>query len=163
MFDIVTSRDFLSKLEADYADFKAQPDSARHALNCIITAYHIYEWVWGDWLKTDDVAWCSLSIRDKKTFEDWLHVNCPEFAVLESLTNGAKHFIRENTSRETQRVAGFGSGPFGIGPFGRSYLLIDYGSDKAERWQTAEQLIDSAVMFWRRFFDSHRPEALSPT
>lgn len=35
IFDIVTSRDFLAKLEADYCDFKVQPDSARHALNCV--------------------------------------------------------------------------------------------------------------------------------
>jgi hypothetical protein len=45
MFDIITSRDFLGKLEADYKDFKAQSDSARYALNCIITAYHLHVWV----------------------------------------------------------------------------------------------------------------------
>jgi len=61
MFDIITSRDFLAKLEADYTDFKAQPDSARHALNRIITAYHLHEWIWGDWLKTDYATWKKLS------------------------------------------------------------------------------------------------------
>ena len=57
MFDIVTSQEFLAKLEADCTDFKAQPDSARHALNCIITAYHLHEWVWGDWLNADYATW----------------------------------------------------------------------------------------------------------
>jgi hypothetical protein len=42
MFDIVTSQDFLNKLDAEYADFKAQPDSTRHALNFIMTAYHLH-------------------------------------------------------------------------------------------------------------------------
>jgi hypothetical protein len=41
------------ELVADYADFKTQPDSARRAPNCIITAYHVHEWVWGHWLKTE--------------------------------------------------------------------------------------------------------------
>jgi hypothetical protein len=154
MFNI-TSQDFLAKLEADYADFKAQPDSARHALNCIITAYHLYEWVWGDWLKTDHVTWGKLSIRGRETFKDWLYSNCPGFAVMESLTNGAKHFVRK-TNPETQHVSGYGCGPYGVGPYGRPYLLIDYGADKSERWQTAEQVIGEAVTFWRDFFSKYR-------
>ena len=48
MFDIITSRDFLAKLEADFEDYERNPQSARHAVNCVITAYHIHEWVWGD-------------------------------------------------------------------------------------------------------------------
>jgi len=30
---------------------------ARHALNCILTAYRLHEWVCGDWLQTDYEAW----------------------------------------------------------------------------------------------------------
>jgi hypothetical protein len=57
MFDMLSSHDFFKKLEADYVEFKAQPDSSRHALNCIMTAYHLYEWVWGDWLNADYETW----------------------------------------------------------------------------------------------------------
>ena len=161
MFDIITSRDFLSKLEADYADFKAHPDSPRHALNCIITAYHLHEWIWGDWLKADFVTWSKLSIRDKETFRGWLLDEWTGFVVVENLANGAKHFVRK-TSAETQRVAGYGCGPYGVGPYGQPYLLIDYGADKSERWQTAEQLLNDAVTFWRRFFDAHHPVDTRP-
>ena len=42
MFDIITSRDFLAKLEADFADFEKEPGSARLALNCAITGYHLH-------------------------------------------------------------------------------------------------------------------------
>jgi hypothetical protein len=161
MFDIITSRDFFSKLEADFIDFKDQPDSTRHALNCIITAYHLYEWVWGDWLKIDHATWRKLSVQSKETFKDWLKREWPGFAVLEGLTSGAKHFIRK-TSPETKRVAGFGSGPYGIGPYEKPYLLIDYGADKPERWQTAEHLIDDSLAFWRRFFVTHRSAAAAP-
>jgi len=34
MFEINTSRDFLAKLEADFADFEKEPRPARSALNC---------------------------------------------------------------------------------------------------------------------------------
>jgi hypothetical protein len=60
MFNITTCRDFHSKLSADFDDFAKEQDSARLALNCIITAYHLHEWVWGDWLKTDYAAWKEL-------------------------------------------------------------------------------------------------------
>jgi hypothetical protein len=51
LFDIVTSYDFLAKLEEDYDDFVKEPHSSRLALNCAITAFHLHEWVWGDWSK----------------------------------------------------------------------------------------------------------------
>lgn len=150
MFNISTSRDFLAKLEADYADFKAQPDSARHALNCIITAYHLYEWVWGDWLKTDHATWKKLHIRDIESFRKWVTTAWSGFQTAEALANGAKHFTRAPV---TERIAGYGRGPYGIGPYGRPYLLIDHGSSAtAPRWQTAEQLLDEGIVFWKAFF-----------
>jgi hypothetical protein len=154
VFDIITSQEFLTKLEANYADFKAQPDSTRHALNCIMTAYHLHEWVWGDWLKTDYETWQKIGgIRDRDSFKVRLSQLWSGMTVMKELTNGAKHF--RTGSVETERIAGFGSGPFGIGPFGKPYLLIDYGVDAVPRYQTAEQLIDDAVTFWRNFFGSH--------
>jgi hypothetical protein len=56
MFDIITHRDSHAKLKADFDDFANEEDSARLALNCAITAYHLHEWVWGDWLKTDTLC-----------------------------------------------------------------------------------------------------------
>ena len=56
MFDIITSRDFLEKLEGDFADFSEAPHSTRLALNCAMTAYHLHEWVWGEWLKNQSAG-----------------------------------------------------------------------------------------------------------
>jgi hypothetical protein len=43
-------------------------------------------------------------------------------------------------------------GPFGIGPYGQSYLLIDYGNEAADaRWETGQQLIEAVVAFWDGF------------
>ena len=84
----------------------------------------------------------------------------PGFALLRTLTTGEKHFVRAMIEN-TRHVAGYGSGPYSVGPFGESYLLIDYGAEKPDRWKTAEQLLDSAVQFWRDFFATHRPERIS--
>lgn len=50
-------------------------------------------------------------------------------------------------------------GPFGIGPFGASYLLIDYGTDAGDdRYKTAKDLIEAVVTFWNIFFERYLPE-----
>lgn len=157
MFDIQTAKDFLQKLLDDHADFKKQPDSARLALNCALTAYHMHEWVWGDWLKTDYEVWRVLGIKDKKSFLAWIERTHPWFQLVQALADGTKHFTRQ-LSNSVHRVRGYGQGPYGVGPFGRPYLLLDYGESAGEhRWQTAEQLLDGVVDFWTRFFTAYHP------
>ena len=161
MFDIINSRAFYAKLVADFDDFMKEPYSARLALNCAITAYHLHEWVWGDWLKSDYAVWKVLGIRDKDTFLAWIDRVCPWFPAVQDLANGAKHFVRDQ-GFQTMRVGGYGEGPYGVGPYGQGYLLIDYGEGAGEhRWQPAAHLLEVVVRFWREFFDKYHPEATS--
>jgi hypothetical protein len=51
MFDINNSRDFYQKLLQDFDDYMEQQDSVRHAMNCAITAHHLADWIWGDFVK----------------------------------------------------------------------------------------------------------------
>jgi hypothetical protein len=158
MFNITTSRQFFEKLLEEQKDLNEDRTSARHALNCIITAYHLHEWIWGDWLKDDFEAWRALGIRDKDSFVAWLDGRCYWFSVFQELANGAKHFIRD--THEVARLAdGWGSGPFGIGPFGHPYLYVDFGDDKEpnDRYRTVTRLVDEAVAFWRGFIDEYHP------
>jgi hypothetical protein len=92
MFDIITSRDFLAKLEADLDEFMKETHSTRLPLNCAMTAYHLHEWVRGDWLKTDHATWKALKIRDKDSFIACIETACPGFTTIQQLTNGTKHF-----------------------------------------------------------------------
>jgi hypothetical protein len=116
----------------------------------VITAYHLHEWIWGDWLKADYATWQRIGLRDLASFREWLTTAWPGFQTAEALTNGAKHFTQAPV---TERIAGYGEGPYGIGPYGEPYLLIDHGSSAAaQRWQTAEQLLDEGVAFWKDFF-----------
>jgi len=162
MFDINTSRDFLAKLEADFADYAKEPGSGRLALNCAMTAYHMREWVWGDWLQTDCAVWKALKIRDDKSFLAWIDKACPWFPVIQALTNGAKHFVRDQ-SFQALRVsalpflwdipgAGFDEGSWdGPMPYvtdGEEFLLFDFGPEAAEhRWMPAAMLLEVVVRF----------------
>jgi hypothetical protein len=173
-FDITTSRDFLAKLEADFADYMKEPDSARLALNCAITAYHLHDWVWGDWLKKNGTVRKTLGICDKESFLAWIDKTCPEFPAIQTLTNGTKHFAH-NQKLEASRVgapplifddpyAGLDVGAFdGPIPYvaeshGKGYLLIDYGPAASEhRWVPAQSLLEAVMRFWRAFFERHAP------
>ncbi len=172
MFDIITSRDFLAKLEADFADYAKEPGSGCLALNCALTAYHMHEWVWGDWLKTDYAVWKALDIRDDKSFLAWIDKACPWFPVIQALTNGAKHFAR-NQPFQALRVGappfmpdvpgagldeGHWDGPMPYVTGGKEFLLFDFGPEAAEnRWMPAAMLLEVVVRFWREFFEKYAP------
>jgi hypothetical protein len=178
MFSIDTSRDFLAKLEADFTDYAKEPGSGRLALNCAMTACHLHEWVWGDWLKTDYTVWKTLGIRDLETFLAWIDRTCPWFQVIQGLTNGAKHFVR-NQPVQALRVgappfmldtpgAGFDEGHLdGPMPYvsgGKEFLLFDFGPEAAEhRWMPAATLLERVVRFWREFFEKYAPPPHSET
>ena len=172
MFGIDTSRDLLAKLEADFADYAKEPASGRLALNCAMTAYHMHEWVWGDWLKTDNAVRKALGIRDVETFLAWIDRECPWFPVVQGLTNGAKHFI-PNQPVQALRVGapplildtpgcGLGEGALdGPIPYvtdGKEFLLLDFGPEAAEyRWIPAAMLLEVVVRFWREVFEKYAP------
>jgi hypothetical protein len=180
MFSIETSRDFLAKLEADFADYAREPGSGRLALNCAMTAYHMHEWVWGDWLKNDEETRKTLGIsKSKGSFVSWIEKACPWFWWMQNLTNGTKHFSR-NLSFKALRVSLLPSarnlpnagaedshwdGPMPYLTGGPDVLLIDNGPEAGElhdRYMPAAMLLEVVVRFWREFFEKYAP-AVSPS
>jgi hypothetical protein len=172
MFNIVTSRDYLAKLEADFADFMKEPGSARLAVNCAVTAYHLHEWVWRDWLKNDQSTRQALGIaKDRRDFLAWIGRACVWFLCIQEVANGTKHSL--NPSFKAMRVsllpsarelpnAGFedshwdGPMPFITGD--AENLLIDNGPEAGEhRWMLAGTLLFVVVQFWREFFERYAP------
>lgn len=158
MFDIKNSRDFLAKLYEDYDELAKKRDSVRLAINAALTAYHLAEWVWGDWLKTDYATWRALGIRDEEGFMAWLDAQPTFFADMQRIANGSKHFIRQ-VSQSTQRSAGYGQGGFGVGGYGVPSLQIEIETkwDGNKRWIEAPILIENMVIFWRDFFLKYSP------
>ena len=156
MFDIKTSRDFYQKLLEDFADLQDDPRSARLAINCCITAYHMHEWVWGDWLKTDYATWKNFGIRDKETFLSWLDENEPWFQLMQDICNGSKHFDRK-ASQQTKVAGGFDSGRFDETAFDSQQLEIEAQVGEHKTWILAEIVIESVVKFWRDFFQEYSP------
>lgn len=164
MFDILNARDFYAALVEDFDDFVAEPHSSRRALHCAITAYHLHEWVWGDWLAKDEAGRDTLGIsgRNRDLFLKWIDRHCVWFRSVQDLANGTKHFTR-STGFEALLVRGSGDGVLGVSPYGKGYLVIDWGEAAGDlRWQPAGHLLEVVVRFWRDFFHNYLPETDLP-
>lgn len=86
-------------------------------------------------------------LTKKKDFVDFLDQNCPHFELVQGLTNGSKHAFPVHSGGE---VEGYGNGPFGIGPFGAPYLLIDLGAGAGtgmDRYLVASSVIEGAARY----------------
>ncbi|WP_316159672.1 hypothetical protein [Bradyrhizobium sp. SZCCHNRI3042] len=160
MFDIVNSRDFYQKLLEDFDDYMEQPESARHAMNCAITAHHMADWTWVDFVKGDVALKANLKIKNKDGFMKWIELHSPWYAVIQSISNGSKHFLREN-AKGTQKIEGWGMGGWGQGPFGRSYLALETSPTDPKNTPVSH-LLEVVIRFWRDFLKTHGPYETLP-
>lgn len=161
MFDPLSCRDFYAMLVEDFDDFMAAPHSARRAWHCAITAYHLHEWVWGDWLKRNQPMRDALRVNSRTDFLNWIERHCVWFLFIQQLATGAKHFVRTPGSQPIH--VGYGQGPYGLGPYGQGYLMLDFGEEAGdERWQTAATYLEVVVRFWRDFFRAYLPDPHLP-
>jgi hypothetical protein len=156
MFDINNSCDFYQKMLEDFDDYMQQQDSARLAMNCAITAHHMADWVWGDFLKGNAILKAKLGIKTKDDFMAWIDGQTDWYELVQSISNGSKHFIRQ-ASTEIVKYGGWGEGGFGHGPFGADYLAIRLHGP--EVWQSLPLtiLFEGVICFWRDFLRKHGP------
>lgn len=151
MFDINNSVEFYAKLLAEFDDFMADQASSRHAMNTAITAHHLYDWVWAEFLEGDPVLRSKLGVgRQKKDFARWIDSQSPWFQVMQQISNGTKHFVRQY-AEGFENVGGYGKGGYGLGPYGHSYLAMDTGHEDA-RYLPLSHIFEVVIRFWRDIF-----------
>jgi hypothetical protein len=155
MFAITNAAEFFAKVREDLVALEQKIDDSGRAMNCILSTYHLHEWVWSYLLKpTIPRKLGSMMVSDKSSFIALLETACPHFRLLQQLTNGTKHCAPVHP---TAKIEGYGMGPYGIGPPGTSYLLIDQGEEipGADRWVVASEMLRKIVTFWDEFFEQH--------
>jgi hypothetical protein len=90
----------------------------------------------------------------------WIDTQTVWYGLVQSLSNGSKHFIRK-AAEGTQKIEGFGMGGFGQGPFGMSYLAIEV-SPTDPKFLPMDQLFEVVIRFWRDFLRDNGPYAPLP-
>ncbi|UPK23443.1 hypothetical protein [Bradyrhizobium sp. 131] len=153
MFGIDSAVSFYGKMLEDYDDFVEQPGSPRHAINCMLSAYHIAEWIWGDWLQTDYVTWTALGIRDKPSFLAWVDQAQPWFRITQAVANGSKHFaskLAKTKSSPTYAQDGYVED-------GYQERMLEVEVEDG-RWIEAVIVVEEVVMFWSDFLKQYGPQ-----
>src|SRR5258708_636357 len=128
--------------------------ASRHAINCAISAFHMAEWIWGDWLEKDYLTWGKLKIRTRDEFFGWVDSRTPWFKIAQSIANGSKHFaskLQNTKSSGTYAAPGYAQPGYQT-----QYLEVEIEDD---RWIEAVIVLEDVVMFWESFFTTYRPEA----
>lgn len=90
----VSPREMFEKMILEFGDFKLNTDSTRHAINFVLTAHHLKEWVWKSYLKGNKTLREKISplIQDKNSYHSFLNSNCEEIKLVRELANSIKHF-----------------------------------------------------------------------
>jgi hypothetical protein len=147
-FGTTNAKQFLEKLHDEQKDFVASNClSERHALNAIITAYHLHEWVWGEWLQKRQDLRKEWGVNSSGEFGRRLaNQYCPALEEARKIANGTKHF-------ENRIVTGHHRGVFQRGVFQKdSFDVSRLWIDRGDKSQLAEDFIDELVKFWDQFF-----------
>ena len=124
-------------------------------MNCAITAHHMAEWVWGDFVKGDVALKAKLGVKKREDFLQWIDTQTVWYGVVQGLSNGSKHFDRK-AAEDTRTVRGYGMGGFGQGPYGQSYLAIKVSETDPQNLPVAD-LLEVVIRFWRDFLRSNGP------
>ena len=148
IFGIDTIADYLAFCAEAVAELEQDQGSVLRAFAAVLALNHIPDWL--QYKLTDDQR-TTLGLTGSKLgdpVKDWFEAQNADLTLVRDIANGFKH-LRPNHS--TDVVAGYGRGPFGVGPFGAPYLLIDLGDYPLanERWVVGLSLCKRTMEWWR--------------
>lgn len=144
-FEIKNSRDLFKKLQEEYKDLENDELSSRHAINCAMTAWHLTDWTFKEYMS-------SHGFNDIGKYRESL--TCASLKIMHDIAKGGKHL---NVSRpktgitDTVKVDGDFSSDFDPNDFlvGSLDLIMADG--------TIKNFFDEmtvVLQFWQEYFNS---------
>jgi len=144
-FGLRSAADFLQKLRDERRDFVISNClDPRHAINAVMTGYHLVEWVYGE-----NAGRPGFEHKDVDAFRETLKA-LPDSPLNDAgkVTNGTKHFAPERINTGKHEGA-FDPRVFQHNGFDVSHLWLKRGDGQQQR---AEEFIDQLVNFWDALF-----------
>lgn len=148
MFGIDTIDEYLAFCVEAVSEFEHDQDNVLRAFAAILALNHIPDWLQ---FKLTVAQRNTLGIMGPQIggpLKDHFEARNADIKRVREIANGFKHL---RPVHSTQKVAGYGQGPYGIGPYGAPYLLIDLGDNKPahERWDVGFDLCKRVLEWWR--------------
>ena len=148
MFGIDTIDEYLAFCAEAVAEFEYDQDNVLRAFAAVLALNHIPDWLQYKLTvgQRSTLGLAGSQVGD--TVKEHFEAQNTDVKRVREIANGFKHL---KPVHSTQKIAGFGQGPYGIGPYGTSYLLIDLGEDKPanERWDVGYDLCKRTLEWWR--------------
>ncbi|MEX1132282.1 MAG: hypothetical protein WEC15_03585 [Flavobacteriales bacterium] len=140
-FAIRTAADLLTKLEADFQIFLADPLSSSKALNCVFSAWHMSDWWYEESSHTP-------TEQGKKEYQRKLRSEHDFLRFMSDIANGSKHIRLSDPNvqvKDTSVHQGDFNNDFSL-DFDVPYLKITL-EDRSERIFAKE--LENALNHWR--------------
>jgi hypothetical protein len=147
-FDIKNSKDFFKKLKEDYEEFSTNEVSSRIALNCAMTAWHLSEWIYNEYLETKCAEFARLN-----DFHNFIKTECPSLQIMQDLSNGTKHSkitMYNPEIQNTEKYEGTFDYTFDFS-FDRSSLDIELSNGTKTEFSFE---IEKCIDYYKTFFEN---------
>lgn len=161
-FEINNSKSFFEKLLQEYKDFDTDHLNPRFAMNCAINSWHLSDWTFQEFFKSDNRFQNSIEIVDgeKKLFsgllkyQKYLIKKCPDLKYMRSITNGTKHCIsnKKNNSEKTETYIGdYNPKDFSRQDFDVARFVIKLKNGSSIDF---EESLLKTIEFWKDFIEN---------
>ena len=154
VFDLTTAEQMLGKLRLEVEAYKAD-ETARHAMNALLTGYHLREWVWHERLANDDVLKGRLGIRSKGELLVQVEKEHPQFTLVHAIANGSKHFNRKpgdpTKGKPADPITGKHTGAFSPA-FSKAFSVDHLFIEADGKHHDVEDVLDALLKYWESFF-----------
>lgn len=124
VFGIDTIEDYLAFCAAAVAEFEQEQDNVLRGYAAVLALNHLPDWLRYKLTAKQRAALGLTGSRIGEPLKNHFETQNVALTRLRDIANGFKHL---KLAHSAQVVAGFGRGPYGVGPFGAPYLLIDLG------------------------------------
>ena len=147
LFGVESVGDYLRLCEGAVAALSEDQASVLKGFTSILALNHFSDWLRYK-LSADERT--TLGLTSNKpgdtVIDDFESLN-GDLKLVRSLANGFKHL---RPIDPTSKIEGYGLVPYGVGPYGSPYLLIDLGDDKepGDRWVVGVDLCQRVLKWW---------------
>ncbi len=147
MFGIDTIEDYLAFCSDAVAELEQVQDNVLRAFAAILALNHIPDWLQYKLTNAERITLKLMGSQVGDSVKDHFEAKNDDLKRIREIANGFKHL---KPVHSTQVVAGYGMGPFNIGPFGKAYLLIDLGENlpPENRWDVGLNLCQRTLKWW---------------
>ncbi len=154
-FEIENSKGFFEKLKAEYDDFDKEHLNPRFAINAAITSWHLSDWTYQEFFKTDSRFQNSMengkNISGLSKYQEFLKAQCSELEYMRTITNGSEHCKVNQTDRTEISEGDFDPYDFDRHDFDvpRFVIINDATNEEVD----FEELLIKTIEFWKVFLE----------